>query len=118
MDDPSFFDLFCSAFDCAPEDFSAAVFWLCLFPQAIFLARLLWRLHRNYFRPDFDLINRLKTVTSLDDFSSELNDYRRFHPVDGFLRTRFHLRVSGRLLLALAEKLFKNATPHIQLSRT
>ena len=109
MDGPSFFDLFCSAFNCAPEDFSDAVFWLCLFPQALFLARLLWRVNRDFFKPDFALIREVKHTTSPDAFRSELNDFRYRNPQKGFLRGYLKMRISGQKLTDLADKLFSGS---------
>jgi hypothetical protein len=56
MNKPSFGDLFCETNKCSPEEFGEKVFWFCLYPQAIPLARLIRRLNRAYFRPDVEFI--------------------------------------------------------------
>jgi hypothetical protein len=109
MDGTSFFDLFCEAFQCPPEDFNEAVFWVCVIPQAVFLARLLWRLNRRYFKPDFELIEQIKKTTDRDDVWDEYVDFYRGHPPTGLLRNYLRVRVSGGRLMALADKLFAAA---------
>ena|ERR1043165_9897395 len=108
MNDPTFCDLVCDAFNCLPDDFNETVFWLCLFPHAIFLARLLWRVHRNYFSQDFVLLESLKPLTSIADVRAELNYFNYRHPQRGFLRGYLKVRISGRRLMTLADKLFVN----------
>src|SRR5258706_168776 len=106
MNSESFLDLFCEAFKCAPDDFNETLLWLCIFPQAIFLARLIWRLNREYFRPEFELIEQLKGVRNPEDLRSELNDFHYHHPRKGFLRRTLKVRISGQRLLDLGNRLF------------
>ena len=106
MEGQTFTDLLCESLKCLPEDLNETVFWLCLFPQALLLARLLWRCHRGYFRPDFELLEQIKGVTNSDDLLAELNDFRRRHPPTGFLRGFLKVRLSGQALLALGNRVF------------
>lgn len=106
MDGESFVDLVCETFKCSPEDFNETVFWLCVFPQALFLARWLWRWNRGYFKPDLELIEQVKNATDQGELMFELNDFRRHHPQAGIFRTWLKVRLSGERLLALGDKLF------------
>ena len=106
MDGDSFLTLICDTFKCSPEDYNETVFWLCIFPQAIFLARWMWRWNRDYFRQDLELLEQVRHVTNSSDLTSELNDFRRRHPQTGFFRGYLKMRISGQLLLALGDRLF------------
>jgi len=106
MDGESFYNLFCQAYSCLPEDFNEAVLWVCIFPQALLLARWLWRLNRHYFRPDLELIQRIKDCTDEADVRAEFQDFYYYHRPKGLLRGRLKVRMSGQRLFALAHRLF------------
>ncbi len=114
MKTTTFCDLYCGIFKCPPEAFTEELFWSCLFPQARFVARLLWRCHRDYFKSDLELISRVKDLTDATDVKAEFHDYYYHHPPSGVLRGVLKMRISGQRLIQLAYGLFtaaKNATP-------
>jgi hypothetical protein len=101
-------ELFCIEYQCAPEDFEERVFWHCLHARGVFWARLLWRLNRGLFDPDFDLIRQVKTQKDLAGVKSELVYFRDRHPPAGLFRGRLRVRLSGERLLDLAGELFRS----------
>ena len=117
MGDDSFFTLFCTAFDCLPDDYNEAVLWLCIFPQAVLLARIIWRLIPDYFDYDFEMIQQIKNVTSLEDLQFEINDFYYRHPPAGFLRRQLHIRLSGERLVTIANDLFNPPQSHLPLPK-
>ena len=44
----TFRDLFCETYQCLAEEFRDTVFWRCLYPGAIPLARLIWHEAHDY----------------------------------------------------------------------
>jgi hypothetical protein len=117
MNCASFFDRFCRAFQCSPDGFNEAVLWHCLSPRAVSLARLLWRLDRGYFQPDFELIGQVKNVTAAEDVRDELDDFYYLHPPTGFLRKHLHVGISGQRLMELADQLFAAADGQTRWSK-
>lgn len=109
MNKASFGDLFCETYKCLPEEFREKVFWLCLYPQAILLARLIWHLNQAYFQPDVELVERVRTLTSSAAVRLELNGFRYHHRSTGFFRGFLKVRISGQRLLNLADGLFAKA---------
>jgi hypothetical protein len=109
MNNATFYDLFCEAYKCLPEDFNEAVLWLCLFPNVVFLARLIWRVNRDYFQPDFELIEQVKTATGPEEVADELNDFHYHHPPTGPVRGWLKVRISTHRLQGLANRLFAQA---------
>src|SRR6185503_18617281 len=69
----TFRDLFCETYQCLAEEFRDTVFWRCLYPGAIPLARLIWHLNKGYFRPDVELIERVGNLTKPAEIRLELN---------------------------------------------
>lgn len=106
MNKASFGDLFCETNKCLPGDFRVKVFWLCLYPQAIPLARLIWHLNRAYFQPEVELIERVRNLSSSAEVRLELNRFRYCHRSTGFFRGFLKVRISGQRLLNLADGLF------------
>lgn len=109
MNDATFCDLFCAAYNCLPEDCNELVFWLCVFPQVLFLARLIWKVNRGFFKPDFALIEQVKSLKNVEDTRQEISDFTYHNPARGFLRGFMEVRVSGQRLLDLAAGLFAKA---------
>jgi hypothetical protein len=104
---PTFQDLFCEKFQCAPELYEQAVLWRCIYPSRLPVARFIWRFNRDYFAADFNLIEAVAHATDADSVESELNHARyRFRP-RGLLRGKFRVRVSSQRLLHLAKQVFK-----------
>jgi len=105
----SFRELYCEKFPCLPERFAEDVLWRCVYPRAKMLARLLWRIDRGYFAPDFHLLEEVAEMTDNESMVSEINDARyRFKP-RGLLRGKLRVRLSSQKLRDLANELFKSA---------
>ena len=103
----SFQELYCERFQCSPEQFAEDVLWRCVYPQAEFLARSLWRIDRGFFATDLHLLEEVAGLTDNESVVSEINDTRyRFKP-RGLLRGKLRVRVSSQRLLKLANDLFK-----------
>lgn len=114
MKNTTFCDLYCGIFNRQPEVFPEELFWSCLFPQALFVARLLWRCHRDYFKPDLELMARVKNLTDATDVKAEFHDYYYQHPPSGVLRGVLKVRISGQRLINMANRVFtaaKTTTP-------
>ena len=109
MKKASFGDLFCETNKCSPDEFCEKVFWFCLYPQALLLARLIWRLNRAYFRPDVEFIEQVRNLTSSTEVREELNRFRYYHRATGLLRGYLKVRISGKHVLNLADGLFSKA---------
>ena len=105
----SFGDLFCETTKCSPEEFCERVFWFCLYPQAMPLARLIWRLNRAYFRPDVEFIEQVRNLTNSSEIRQELNRFRYYHRATGLFRGFLKVRISGKQVLNLADGLFSKA---------
>ena len=112
MNNATFCDLFCAAYKCPPEEFAERVLWHCLFPHARAPARLIWRLNRDYFAPDLELIEQVRDLTNPTDLRAELNDHQYHHPATGLLRKVLKARPSGQRLLNLANGLFAAVQRH------
>jgi hypothetical protein len=105
----SFCDLFCKAFECAPEEFDQRAFWLCLYPHAVLPARFIWILNRGYFKQDLELTGLVKHLTSSDEVVLEVERFRSYYRTTGLLRGLLRVRISGRRVLKLAGRLFAEA---------
>lgn len=118
MSNSSFADGVCETFKCRPEEATETVFWLCVYPQAIPLARLLWHLHRGYFAADLEFIERVSRLTSPAEVRLEFSRFRYYQPVKGVLRRFLKVRISGKRLLELADQLFaRRCQPSLVSSR-
>lgn len=109
MKTTTFCDLYCGIFKCQPEAFTEELFWSCLFPQALFVARLLWRCNRDYFKPDLELIAHVKDLTDAANVKAEFHDYYYLHPPSGLLRGFLKVRISGQRLINQASRVFTTA---------
>lgn len=109
MNRRAFFELFCDAYECLPKNFDETVLLLCVFPSASLLVRLLYRLNREFFSKDIELIRQVKHLTNTEDIRQEICDYYYRYPARGLVRRILRARVSGQRLLGLADHLFKKA---------
>jgi hypothetical protein len=101
-----FRELFCEQQNCLPEAYEIRLFWACLRPHTVPLAKLLWAFNRRRFRSDLELLRRVGNTTTTRALKNELEDYRHTHPPRGLLRKHLRVRVSGRMLLKLGASLF------------
>ena len=90
-------------------EFDERLFWLCLYPHAVALARLLWQLNRAYFEPDFALVKQVKFLTRADEVVLEIEGFRLRRRRAGLLRGLVKVRISGRRLLDTASRILAEA---------
>lgn len=107
-------ELFCSFYRCPPEQFEER-FLLHSFSSPK-LAKLIWRLDREFFRQDLEMIRHIGLTTSFSDCRHEVEVNRQANPPTGLLRKRLKIRASGHEIIKTASKLFLNH--HLPLRQT
>jgi hypothetical protein len=103
----SFRERFCQASECPPEQFERRVLGLCVHSRHPTLARLLFRVDKENFKGDLEMIRLLGRASSYAEFKAELEAWRSSHPSKGYLRKQLRLRASGKNLLKLASRIFR-----------
>ena len=108
----TFRERFCEQFGCASSGFEEGVFWRCLHrPHGWFFASLLFKKHRDIFKEDLDFIHELGGVTDPLIFKNEVNRYHGRNVRErGWIRGTFGIRVSGKRVMKLKNRLFRNAS--------
>jgi len=97
---------FCEQLECAPEEFPDKVFRRCLYPHALPLALLMGQLSARLFDEDRKAIDQFGLSSSFGEVCAVIEDLRYVnHTNKSWLRTTLKIRVSGRRLHMLAEKL-------------
>lgn len=105
-----FNEAFCEQFACAPERFEQELFWRGLFLHAKLFALLFWSRRETFFREDFDLIREIAFVSCPEIFISELNRFRGRNLRDkNWIRKTFSIRLSGKKLVKLKDKVWDDA---------
>jgi hypothetical protein len=103
----TFRERFCEYYKCAPADFAERVFWKAMHRHAYFAAWYWFRKDPAIFKEDIDFIHELGGVRDPLIFKSELN---RFHGRNvrekGWLRGTFGVRVSGKRIIRLKNRIF------------
>ncbi len=99
-------EIFCENFKCPVDKYEERLFWMCLRPNVIPLARIIWILHRNFFFNDIEMLRQLGRTSNTRELRYEIESFRHSNPPRGFIRRDLKVRVSGRRLLKIASKLF------------
>ena len=103
----TFRERFCEYYKCAAADFEERVFWKTMHRHAYLAARWYFRKDRSIFKEDLDFIHELGGVRDPLIFKTELN---RFHGRNvrekGWLRGTFGVRVSGKRIIRLKNRIF------------
>jgi hypothetical protein len=103
----TFRERFCEFYKCGPEQFEQKVFWRTMHRHAYFLARFWYGRDPAIFKEDFDFIHEIGGVRDPLIFKSELNRYHgRNVREKGWIRGAFHVRVSGKRMIRLKNKIF------------
>ena len=103
----TFRERFCDIYKCAPGEFEEKVFWRTLHYHAYIPARWFYRRDPAIFKEDIDFIHEIGGVRDPLIFKSELNRYHgRNVREKGWLRGTFHVRVSGKRMIRLKNKIF------------
>jgi hypothetical protein len=103
----SFRERFIRLYECRPEHYERRVLELCVHSKHAVLARLFFKIDKENFKTDLQLIRLLGAVTQYSEFKTELDAWRSSHPSKGYLRKKLRLRVSGKNLLRLASRIFR-----------
>jgi len=80
------------------------VLWRCLPPHHLFIGMIRWRLTRNYFDKDIELIRSVASCTTAIEVRREIEYQRATGQNKGFQRGVLRARVSGQRLLDLANE--------------
>lgn len=102
----SFRDAVCQHFRRAPEAYEEMVFSHCLYPHAIWPARLIRRFVPDYFSSDFELIRLVANKTGPEELRAEVRVHRSLFPPETLLRRYLRVRLSGQRLLDLGVQVF------------
>lgn len=107
---PSFRELFCEEFGCSDRDFEKKIFWMGLFPVARPLAFLISIFRPSYFDLDFGALKSLGNLREEASCRHQAEgfkgNYRGFGSHTA-LRRRLLVRVSGRRLLQINDRVWK-----------
>jgi hypothetical protein len=99
--------LFCERFKCPAADYEARALGRCLYWHARILAPVVRLLSSRFFEDDVQLIHELGLVTHWRDANSEIRTFQDSNRATrGWWRTGLRIRVSGRKVSELAQKLF------------
>lgn len=83
------------------------MFKQCLYFHARLIAPLIRAVSSGFFEEDFKLIQYLSTVTNGRELNAEVLSFQDKNRYEGtFLRKTMKIRVSGRKVAALAQRLF------------
>jgi hypothetical protein len=106
----NFRDRFCEQFRCDASGFEEAVFWRCLNrPHAWLFARFLFPKDKLIFKEDLDFIHELGGIRDPLIFKNEVNRYHgRNVREKGWIRGTFGIRVSGKRVMKLKNRLYRN----------
>ncbi|MGC8885621.1 MAG: hypothetical protein ACP5MG_00485 [Verrucomicrobiia bacterium] len=99
-------EIFCDYFKCPPEEYEERLFWLCVRPNVVYLAKVFWIFYRRIFYGDLEMLRQLGRTSNTRELRYEIESFRHYHPPRGFIRRDLKVRVSGRRLLKIASKLF------------
>lgn len=107
----TFRERFCEYHKCAAADFEERVFWKAMHRHAYFVARWYFRKDPDIFKEDLEFIHELGGVRDPLIFKTELN---RFHGRNvrekGWLRGTFGVRVSGKRIIRIKNRIFGFST--------
>lgn len=108
----TFRELVCEQLRCEPARFEEAVFWRCMNrPHAWFFAKMIFPKHPETFKEDLDFIHELGGIRDALTFKSEVNRYHgRNVREKGWIRGTFGIRVSGKRVMRLKNRLLRNAS--------
>jgi hypothetical protein len=111
--------LYCQQTGCAPERFERHVFWRVLYPHAVLLALPVRLLMPNFFRLDFETIDRVGQTFDGLEFGRDLDRYKFLSGgLHSVLRSLFLVRISGRKLMRLRRKMEKRLQEQPAVSHT
>jgi hypothetical protein len=106
MPGPSLKAIYCERHHCAPEQFLSRVFRRCLYPHAIPAAYLLGWVQARLFDEDRRAIEQFGMSITFQQVRAVVEDLRYVNRTNQhWLRTGLRIRLSGRRLYELGERL-------------
>ena len=107
----TFRERFCEQYRCDLSTFEETVFWKVLHrPHGWIFAKFLFPKNRAIFKEDIEFIHELGGVRDPLIFKNEVNRYHgRNVREKGWIRGTFGIRVSGKRVMKLKNRLFRNA---------
>src|ERR1041385_4572944 len=107
----TFRERFCEQFGCDVARFEEGVFWRTLNRHAWIFAKFIFPKHPGIFKEDLDFIHELGGIRDPLVFKNEVNRYHgRNVREKGWIRGTFGIRVSGKRVMKLKNRLFRNAS--------
>ena len=100
----SFQELFCGEQQCPEGKFARKVFWRALYPHAWPFVPFLGGFRSDYFAADRELISGAGRATTMIQLRVEIADFVMDANNRGWLRQRFHVRISTTRLKRLARR--------------
>ncbi len=118
MNPRTFAEIYCEREGLTAAELPAVLFRRTLYPHARFVAPLLRGLNPRHFLADYEFVEDVGHLRSLEDFSLALGSYIE-HPSNwGLLRRRLRIRVSARRMLRIVRTVFApGATTLLSTSR-
>lgn len=115
MNSRTFAEIYCERESLTSSELHTVLFLRTLYPRARLIAWLVRWLNPRHFLADYEFIEDVGHLRSLQDFSLALGSYVE-HPSNwGLLRRRFRIRVSARRMLLVVRTVF---SPVGQVQRT
>lgn len=100
--------LFCESYRCSIQTYQPQLFSRCLHRHARPFAGILARLSKTFFHEDLGFIGDVATAASHGEVVTELNRFYGRNVRDrNWLRRTFALRISGKRVLRLSRRLFR-----------
>lgn len=101
----TFREAFCKYYDCVPEEFVVRATRRALHRRARLLKPLLLFFNPEYFKPDFELLERLGSARNWQQVHAALGAFESNNRLrGGVARNQLKLRASGRRVRALVER--------------
>lgn len=106
MNSKTFAEIYCERESLTPSELRCALFRQTLYPHARLIAGFVSWFKPRHFLADYEFIEDVGYLRSLQDFSLALGSYVE-HPSNwGLLRRRFRIRVSARRMLMIVRTVY------------
>ncbi len=100
----TFKEAYCHYFKCPPEEFEREALPRCLYPHARVWASWVRRISPQFFETDFKIIQSLGEATSIKEVRAEASYLHDNYSKHEFRRDWLYFRISGKLMLRLANR--------------
>jgi len=107
--------LFCEQFDCTQAEYEERALRACLYRRARPVAKLARSLKKSCFGLDFTLLRYLGDTRSPEEVRVELAAFKDANNArPHFFRNALRIRISGRRVARLAQRLFSRSTDNAE----